>query len=378
MKTLLSKLSDQLAPSDAPDAARGRARKAEAPGGAFRDLLGRALARSTGATHDLGRNKLHHVHTARAGAAKGDSERAIGENGAGAAEGAAFEEQGEQGQFEGTATSSRTGGSRSPRVPARKRREADGKDPVESANGSSPAGHIAAAPAGHAGHAATPAPPRSEKTALTGDGLARLASTLATRQPLATPSQAPAAASSREKARERSREHEDPRAAPAAARLDPPSAVASPQEASSTARAATSRAPSPIPPPPPGQDVQGAVLHHAAHLTVDAGALGSIELHLRLRDGALHLRVEGEAGRAVEARAGELSRTLAGEGLRLAIEAPSREGSALGNTGEGGRDFEERREAWSEAADARDRIPVAVPATKPTPTVTPGGVHVTA
>jgi len=218
VKTLLSKLSDQLAPSDAPDAARGRARKAEAPGGAFRDLLGRALARSTGATHDLGRNKLHHVHTARAGAAKGVSERAIGENGAGAAEGAAFEEQGEQGQFEGTATSSRTGGSRSPRVPARKRREADGKDPVESANGSSPAGHIAAPPTGHAAptvHAVSAAPPRSEKAALTGDGVARLASTLATRQPLATPSPAPASASSRERSREREKSRaEEP--APAA------------------------------------------------------------------------------------------------------------------------------------------------------------------
>jgi hypothetical protein len=241
--------------------------------------------------------------------------------------------------------------------------------------------HAAAAPAGHAGHAAAAAPPRSEKTALaalTGDAVARLTSTIATRQPLATPSQAPASASSREKSREKSHEPEGPRAAPAAARLDPPSALASPQDASATARPATPSTPSPIPPPPPGQDVQGAVLHHAAHLTVDAGALGSIELHLRLRDGALHLRVEGEAGRAVEARAGELSRTLAGEGLRLAIEPPSREGSALGNAGDGGRHFEERREAWNEAADARDRVPAATSATKTTPTVTPGGVHVTA
>jgi hypothetical protein len=124
--------------------------------------------------------------------------------------------------------------------------------------------------------------------------------------------------------------------------------------------------------------VQGAVLHHAAHLKVDAGALGSIELHLRLRDGALHLRVDGEAGRVVEARAGELSRTLAGEGLRLTIETPSREGTALGTGGDGGRQGEDRGEAWNEAADARGRAPATAPTTKTTPTVTPGGVHVTA
>ncbi len=372
MKPILSTLSDQLAPSEAREPARGPTRKADAPGGTFRDLLGRALARSTGA-----------AHAAPTAAAKGElarthPESTIDEDGAGAAAAAGSEEQGEQTQLDGTATSSRNSCNRSPRAPGRKRHKADGKDPAESANGNSPAGHIAAAPAGHAGHAATPAPPRSEKTALTGDGVARLASTLATRQPLATPSQAPASASSREKSREKSREPEGPHAAPAAARLDPPSAVASPQDASATARPAAPRTPSPIPPPPPGQDVQGAVLRHAAHLTVDAGALGSVELHLRLRDGALHLRVEGEAGRAVEARASELSRTLAGEGLRLAIETPSREGSALGSTGDGGRHFEERREAWNEAADARDRAPAAAPATKTTSTVTPGGVHVTA
>ncbi len=374
MKAPLSKLSDQLAPSDAHEPARGRARKADGSGGAFRDLLGRALARST-----------ETPHAAPAGAGKGElarthSESAIGENGAGAAE-AAFEEQDEQTQSDGTGTS-RTSGSRSPRAPSRKRREADGKDSAESANGGSPAGHIAAAPgapAGHTGHAATAAPPRSEKTALTGDGVVRLASTLATKQPLAAPSQAkatPPPASAREKSRDR----EAARAAepaPAATRLDPPHPVTSPQDAPAAARAAAPRL-APIPPPPPGQDVQGAVLQHAAHLKVDAGALGSIELHLRLREGALHLRVDGEAGRVVEARAGELSRTLAGEGLRLAIETPSRDGTALGSGGEGGRQGEERREAWNEAADGRGRAPAAAPAAKTTPTVTPGGVHVTA
>jgi hypothetical protein len=339
-------------------------------------LLGRALARSTGASH-----------AAPAGAANGKlarahSEGAIGENGAGAAEAAASEEQGEQTQLDGEVASNRTSGSPSPRAPARKRRAADGKDSAESASasGSSPVG-VTAAPAGHAGHVATAAPPRSEKTALTGDGVARLASTLATRQPLATPSQAkPTPASATASSREKSREREAARAAepaPAAARLDPPHAVASPQEAPATAREAAPR-PAPIPPPPPGQDVQGAVLHHAAHLKVDAGALGSIELHLRLRDGALHLRVDGEAGRVVEARAGELSRTLAGEGLRLTIETPSREGTALGTGGDGGRQGEDRGEAWNEAADARGRAPATAPTTKTTPTVTPGGVHVTA
>ena len=106
--------------------------------------------------------------------------------------------------------------------------------------------------------------------------------------------------------------------------------------------------------------MSGAVLRNAAHLRVDLGALGAVSLHMRVHEGALHLRVDGEAAGAVEARAGELSRALAGDGLRLApIEFPSREGAGLqgGAGSEGGRQGEERREAWNEAADTRGAPP---------------------
>jgi hypothetical protein len=110
-------------------------------------------------------------------------------------------------------------------------------------------------------------------------------------------------------------------------------------------------------PPSPGPDVQGALLQHAAHLKIEAGAMGALELHMRVREGALHLRVEGDAAHTVEARAGELSRALAGEGLKLApIESAPRHamshGAGTQQGAGGGRSFEERREAWDQAAES--------------------------
>jgi hypothetical protein len=93
---------------------------------------------------------------------------------------------------------------------------------------------------------------------------------------------------------------------------------------------------------------------------VETGALGALSLHLRVREGALHLRVDGDAAGVVEARAGELSQALAGEGLRLApIEITSRQGAGVqrGAAGDAGRPGEERREAWNEAADGRGARP---------------------
>jgi flagellar hook-length control protein FliK len=110
-----------------------------------------------------------------------------------------------------------------------------------------------------------------------------------------------------------------------------------------------------LPAAPAGQEIEGAVLRHAAHLKLDAGPLGSIELHLRVREGALHLRLDGEAAHALEARAGELSRSLAGEGLRLApIEVSRQDGSTSTDGGSGFRQGQEQREAWNEAADSRE------------------------
>ncbi|MFL5273600.1 MAG: hypothetical protein ACJ79E_16195 [Anaeromyxobacteraceae bacterium] len=169
----------------------------------------------------------------------------------------------------------------------------------------------------------------------------------------------------------------------AASAREAPQPFTAPQEARAAAtatRADAVHAAAPALPPPPADagDVQGAVLRHSAHLRVDAGGLGALELHLRVRDGALHLRVDGEGARTVEARAGELSRALAGEGLRLAsVEAPPQDGAHTG--ADGGRGHGERRDAWQEARDARDAPTPPQPraATTPTP-ATARGVHVKA
>ena len=53
----------------------------------------------------------------------------------------------------------------------------------------------------------------------------------------------------------------------------------------------------------------------------------------------------------------ELSRTLAGDGLRLAPLDVTPRDAGLQAGGEGGRQFQERREAWNEAMDARASTP---------------------
>ncbi|HEX7624638.1 MAG TPA: flagellar hook-length control protein FliK, partial [Anaeromyxobacteraceae bacterium] len=124
----------------------------------------------------------------------------------------------------------------------------------------------------------------------------------------------------------------------------------------------------------------GGLLRSAAHLTLDAGTAGSLELHLRVRDGALHLRVEGEGARALEAHSGELSRALAGEGLKLAPIELGGADAGPRSSGEGGRGFEERRDAWQEAADARHQ-PGAPPPPAPHGAAAPQGgrgIHVEA
>ncbi len=128
-----------------------------------------------------------------------------------------------------------------------------------------------------------------------------------------------------------------------------------------------------LPPPPAGSDVQGAVLASAAHLKLDAGNLGVLELHLRMRDGAVHLRMEGDGARALQAQAGELSRALANEGLRLgSVEASLPQHAASGGTA-GGRSGEERREAWEEAAQARELVPARGELSRKSTSSVPGG-----
>jgi flagellar hook-length control protein FliK len=86
---------------------------------------------------------------------------------------------------------------------------------------------------------------------------------------------------------------------------------------------------------------------------LEAGALGAVDLHLRVRDGTVHLRVDGEAAHLVETRSAELTRALAGEGLKLgSVEVPRKEDSSTqsGTLDQG----EGRRQGWQEAADARE------------------------
>jgi hypothetical protein len=194
----------------------------------------------------------------------------------------------------------------------------------------------------------------------------------------------------REQAHETDREREKPQKAAEATtapapRHDAPTTAVAPAEPRAAPRLAAAEAPAPaqpshLPSAPAGQDVQGAVLRNAAHLHVDTGNLGALELHLRVRDGAVHMRVDGDSAHVVEAHAAELSRSLASEGLRLApLEASSRDGAALQSGADGGRQGQERREHWGEAADARHRAPPAPAAVaKANPSSLSGTVHVKA
>jgi hypothetical protein len=87
-----------------------------------------------------------------------------------------------------------------------------------------------------------------------------------------------------------------------------------------------------------------------------------------VRDGVAHLRVEGEAARAVEARAAELGRALAGEGLRLGeleVRPPSDRGGALADHRHRGHDPRGGRQG------SEDPQPRAAPPPPPSPK--PGG-----
>jgi hypothetical protein len=98
-----------------------------------------------------------------------------------------------------------------------------------------------------------------------------------------------------------------------------PADLASAAPPSPTPREASTAEPAAAAPALPLPDVtaDGAVLRNAAHLRISAPGVGDLELHLRVRDGVAHVRVDGDAGRALESRAAELSRALAGEGLKL-------------------------------------------------------------
>ncbi|HYD40119.1 MAG TPA: flagellar hook-length control protein FliK [Anaeromyxobacter sp.] len=96
--------------------------------------------------------------------------------------------------------------------------------------------------------------------------------------------------------------------------------------------------PLPALPVEPGEAVvSGAVLPAAAHLHLSSETLGELALHLRIQDGAAHVRVEGGSRAAVEARTPELVRALAAEGLGLArLEHEPRNAQPPGGAGTSG------------------------------------------
>lgn len=153
-----------------------------------------------------------------------------------------------------------------------------------------------------------------------------------------------------------------PFAAPAELRAQAP-AHAGPGEASRPAAAPRTR----------GPEVDGAVLRSAAHLRIETPGLGEMELHLRIRDSVAHLRVEGEGAGLLEARAAELSRALAGEGLRLGpIEVSPHRAPDAGAGDPGSR---EQRGAWRPPEERQQPSPPPPPRSAP---VRRSGVHVKA
>jgi hypothetical protein len=231
--------------------------------------------------------------------------------------------------------------------------ETEGEPPISTG----PRGALAAQPSAAAASAATPdAAGVRGRDAMRHDDAAGVPAPLL---PASSGSRTPAAArpltsaESPPRAAERDAPHDVP---PADAPARPADALplplrldaASPRPSEPPRDAAVPPAQPALPPPPPDADVSGAVLRSAAHLRIDAGALGALDLHLRIRDGALHLRVGGDAAPAIEARSGELSRALAGDGLRLApIDVRPGDGAATSYASGGGQ-REPRRDPWAE------------------------------
>jgi len=76
----------------------------------------------------------------------------------------------------------------------------------------------------------------------------------------------------------------------------------------------------PVPTPALAADalVRAAVRPHAVHLRLDTETHGPLQVHLRVRDGEAHVRVDGPAAPALASEASELRAALATEGVTLA------------------------------------------------------------
>jgi hypothetical protein len=135
-------------------------------------------------------------------------------------------------------------------------------------------------------------------------------------------------------------------------------------------------------------------MRSAAHLRISPGQSGGgdIELHLRIRGGVAHLRVDGDGGHLVAKSAPELASALSSAGLSLGkLETPSPGPSAAlehsakpdaqGDGGRRGGDFEFGREEQPRSSERGGGLvsPQQPSRTRsgPTPTA-PGRIHVEA
>jgi len=153
----------------------------------------------------------------------------------------------------------------------------------------------------------------------------------------------------------------DPRSTATAATPMAPQPVSGPAAAERSAGAPTASsvaAPdAALPELPPGV-VDGAVLPGAAHLRLSGDGMGEVSLHLRLRDGIAHVRVEADSAGLLRDRAPELSRALAAEGLtlgRLEVDPPPPLGAAPGGAADDGTNSRRQREQDGCEGDAPPR-----------------------
>jgi flagellar hook-length control protein FliK len=150
----------------------------------------------------------------------------------------------------------------------------------------------------------------------------------------------------------------------------PPSPAAQPAGPDAPRAAAPAAAPAPALAADPRGDVTGAILPAAAHLRVSSDVLGEVTLHLRVRDGAAHVRVEASPAFAspVQARAPELARALAAEGIALAkleveprapapVPAAPQEGGIRPDAGGGGQHPRDERQAHDDLPASRHPAP---------------------
>lgn len=123
----------------------------------------------------------------------------------------------------------------------------------------------------------------------------------------------------------RARKADEPRELPAAAAAPAPSRSPAPVRvvAEGVNEPAKAKVKAAAPPPrlaeigPEDSRMQGAVLRHAAHVSVEDASGHTIGIHLRVKDGVAEVRLEGAAPPLAQVREADLRVALASEGLLL-------------------------------------------------------------